>query len=211
MLITLEGIEGSGKSTQIKYLFEFLKDRGHLCTMTREPGGTPIGERIRAVLLNPESCEMAPEAELLLYVADRAQHIRTLIQPKLLSGEIVLCDRFFDATLVYQGFARGLDIGMIRKLHRLTCKDLMPDLTFLLDLGPEEGLKRAWTQIQNGSRSSAESRFEKEKMAFHEKVRAGYLELAGSEPARFQIIDAGQAPMAVRADIISKLPPILTA
>ena len=146
MLITLEGIEGSGKTTQIHYLYEYLKDRGRSCITTREPGGTPIGSKIRAVLLDPKSREMAPETELLLYIADRAQHIRSLVLPQIQAGNIVLCDRFFDATLVYQGFARGLDPQMIRQLHCLTCQDLTPDLTFLLDLDPDVGLKRAWTQ-----------------------------------------------------------------
>jgi dTMP kinase len=209
MLITLEGIEGSGKTTQITYLYDFLKDRGLACIMTREPGGTRIGQKIRAVLLDPESHGMAPETELLLYVADRAEHIRSLILPALGTGKIVLCDRFFDATLVYQGFARGLDRQMIRQLHRLTCQGIRPDLTFLLDLDPDVGLKRAWTQIRNGSRTDAESRFEKEKLAFHERVRAGYLDLAKTEPDRFRIIEAGQAPMGVRAQIIAQLSQIL--
>ncbi len=193
MFITLEGIEGSGKTTQIIRLVEFLEERGVECVMTRQPGGTLIGENIRAILLDPASTALEPMTELLLYLADRCQHIYELIRPCLDAGKAVVCDRYFDATVVYQGFARGLNIELIQKLHQILFDDLKPDMTLLLDLAPKVGLKRAWQQLNNGQRSGHESRFEAETLAFHEKVRAGYLELARLEPERFQIINAAQS------------------
>ena len=193
MFITLEGIEGSGKTTQIGRLVEFLESKGIGCVTTRQPGGTPIGENIRSILLDPANSALAPLAELLLYMADRAQHIHELIRPALDNGKTVVCDRYFDATLVYQGFARGLRIELIGQLHQLLFDDLKPDVTLLLDLPPQVGLERAWRQLNNGQRSGDESRFEAEALAFHEKVRAGYLELARLEPDRFRIIDAVQS------------------
>ena len=203
MFITLEGIEGSGKTTQISRLVELFEDRGIECITTRQPGGTLIGENIRSILLDPANSGLAPLAELLLYLADRAQHIHELIRPALKEGKTVVCDRYFDATLVYQGFARGLSIELIRQLHQLLFDDLKPDVTLLLDLSPQVGLKRAWQQLNSGERSGDESRFEGEAVAFHKKVRAGYLELARLEPERFRIIDAAQTQDEVFA-IISK-------
>jgi len=205
MFITLEGIEGSGKTTHVKYIIEFLQKQGYECVATREPGGTRIGKKIRAILLDPESSDMDPLVELLLYFADRAQHVRHFILPSLAAGKIVLCDRFYDATLVYQGFARGLDVGLIQKLHKLILKDLKPDMTILLDLPPEQGLSRAWKQINNGSRTGIESRFENEALAFHHKVRSGYLELSRQEPERFRVIDASRDEHRVREEIITVL------
>ena len=194
MFITLEGIEGSGKTTQIGRLVQFLENKGIGCVTTRQPGGTLIGKNIRSILLDPENSSLAPLAELLLYMADRAQHIHELIRPALNDGKTVVCDRYFDATLVYQGFARGLSIELIGQLHQILFDDLKPDVTLLLDLPPQVGLERAWQQLNNGQRSGDESRFEAEALAFHEKVRAGYLELARLEPDRFQIVDAAQSP-----------------
>ncbi len=205
MFITLEGIEGSGKTTQIKHIVAFLESRGHDCMVTREPGGTKIGEKIRSILLDPESNDMDPLAELLLYNADRVQHIKELVNPSLIAGKTVLCDRYYDATVAYQGFARGLDIGLINSLHKLTCKDLKPDMTILLDLPTKTGLSRAWRQIKNGARDGVETRFEKETLSFHEKVRAGYLELARLEPARFRVIDASLDENKVQKKIIETL------
>ncbi len=173
--------------------------------MTREPGGTRIGGKIRSILLDPESTAMNPSAELLLYTADRVQHIQEIILPVIQSGGIVVCDRYFDATLAYQGVARGLDMTLILDLHKLICRNLKPDLTFLLDLPPDMGLMRAWQQLESGSRTDTESRFEKETLAFHERVRAGYLEIAGKEPERFRIIDASQSRDRVQAQILRVL------
>ena len=201
MFISLEGIEGCGKTTQLEYLSSFLEDKGYPYVVTREPGGTAIGEKIRSILLDPESKDLVPAAELLLYMADRAQHIDLVIRPQLADGKIVLCDRYFDATVVYQGFARGLDTKFICSLHRLLFEDLKPDITLLLDLPPRIGLERAWKELDGGNRSDTESRFEEETISFHEKVRAGYLELARFEPDRFKIIDASQELNQVQSDI----------
>jgi dTMP kinase len=209
MFITLEGIEGSGKTTQMSRLVEFLEDKGIGCVTTRQPGGTLIGETIRSILLDPANRALEPLAELLLYMADRAQHIQEIIRPALEAGETVVCDRYFDATLVYQGFARGLSIEMIERLHRLLFDDLKPDMTLLLDLSPRVGLERAWKQLNNGQRSGDESRFEAETVAFHEKVRSGYLELARLEPDRFRIVDAGESPEQVSNTIRSIISSIL--
>ncbi len=206
MFITFEGIEGSGKTTQIRRIFEFLQNSGHDCVTTREPGGTKIGQQIRAILLDPESKVMDPLTELLLYTADRVQHVKELLKPALSVGKTVLCDRYFDATVVYQGYARGLDLELIHKLHQLLLKGLKPDVTILLDLSPEEGLSRAWEQIDNGSRVAKETRFEEEAVVFHQRVRAGYLELARKEVSRFRIIDASQKEHLVQEAIISALP-----
>ncbi len=205
MFITLEGIEGAGKTSQLNRIVSFLKDRGIGCTTTREPGGTQIGAQIRQVLLNPKNSDLNANAELLLYVADRVQHIKTVIEPELKAGRTVLCDRFFDATMVYQGYARGLDKALIGDLHRLVCDNLKPNLTLLFDLEPEVGLARAWKDIKNGGRTDQETRFEKEELAFHERVRQGYLDLARKEPERFRVIDAGQAPHRVTTQIESAL------
>jgi len=201
MFITLEGIEGSGKSTQILHIFNFINQLGRKCVMTREPGGTRIGGKIRSILLDPGSAAMNPAAELLLYTADRVQHIQEIILPAIEGGGIVICDRYFDATLAYQGVARGLDMTLILDLHQLVCRNLKPDLTFLLDLSPDTGLRRAWKQLKSGSRMDTESRFEKETLAFHERVRAGYLAIAEKEPGRFRIIDAAQSRDQVQAQI----------
>ena len=205
MFITFEGIEGSGKTTQIKRIGKLLasKSVGHV--ITREPGGTPIGKKIRSILLDSQSKEMDPTTELLLYTADRKQHISTIIAPHLMAGEVVLCDRYFDATLVYQGFARGLDMDMIKALHQLACNGLLPDLTFLFDLPAADGLSRAWREIKNGARNHKETRFEEETLLFHEKVRSGYLELAQKEPVRFHIIDATEKRDDITKQIISVL------
>jgi dTMP kinase len=201
MFITLEGIEGSGKTTQIARLVEFLEDRGFECVTTRQPGGTLIGEDIRSILLDPANSALEPTAELLLYMADRSQHIHDLIRPCLKAGKTVLCDRYYDATVAYQGFARGLSIELIRNLHHLLFDDLKPDVTLLLDLPPQLGLQRAWEQLNSGQRSGQESRFEAEKVTFHEKVRAGYLELARLEPDRIRVVDAAPPPDQVFAEI----------
>ncbi|UCF91892.1 MAG: dTMP kinase [Desulfobacterales bacterium] len=203
MFITLEGIEGSGKTTQIRYLVEYFQARGAQWVTTREPGGTPIGAKIRAILLDPESENLDPWAELLLYMADRVQHLDELVKPALAEGKAVLCDRYFDATLAYQGYARGLDIEIINRLHQLLLGGLKPDITFLLDLSPRQGLARAWRQLHNGTRTGAESRFEEETLAFHEKVRAGYLSLARLEPERIRVVDASQDEKKVRDEILT--------
>ncbi len=206
MFITFEGIEGAGKTTQIKRIYKFLQNSGYECVMTREPGGTNIGKKIRAILLDPESKAMDSITELLLYTADRVQHVKEILKPALSSGKLVLCDRYLDATVVYQGYGRGLELQVIDNLHELMIQGLKPDVTILLDLSPEKGLSRAWEQINKGTRVGKETRFEEEALAFHRRVRAGYLSLARKEPARFRIIDASQEEDHVQEAIIKVLP-----
>ena len=209
MFITLEGIEGSGKTTQIKNIIALIRARGFECFTTREPGGTRIGEQIRRILLDPANADLDPGAELMLYVADRIQHLRSVIYPQLRAGKAVLCDRFFDATLVYQGYARGYDLETIRSLHGLVCDDIQPDLTLLLDLSAQQGLERAWSRI--GDNRDQDTRFEQENLAFHQKVREGYLDLARQAPRRIRIIDASQTQDQVARDIEAVLEPWLSA
>jgi dTMP kinase len=194
MFITFEGIEGSGKSTQVGRLIPVLKARGYDCLSTREPGATRIGGKIRAILLDSDHDAITPTTELLLYQADRAQHISEVIRPALSTGKIVISDRFFDATIVYQGYARGFDLKQIRILQAIVVGDLTPDLTVVLDLPVEQGLRRAWKRIESRKESQREDRFEKESEAFHRKVRQGYLRLAEMEPERFRVIDASADP-----------------
>jgi dTMP kinase len=197
MFITLEGIEGSGKTTQLPRIRDFLVARGVDCVITREPGSTVAGRRIRSILLDPESRDLSPKAELLLYFADRADHIAHVIQPALAAGKTVVCDRYVDATIAYQGVARGLGAALVESLHRILLDDLKPDLTLLFDLSPEVSLRRAFGAMASGDRSADESRFETEARAFHDKVRAGYLELARREPGRYRVIDAAADPKQV--------------
>lgn len=205
MLITLEGIEGSGKTTQINFIAGYLRELGHDCVITKEPGGTKIGEKIRSILLDPENKGIHPMTELMLYAADRVQHIKEFINPMLDAKKIVICDRFHDSTTVYQGFTRGLDVSLICQLNTLILEGVSPDITFVLDLPAELGLERAWKQINNGARSDKETRFENEKLSFHKKVRNGYLEIAQREPQRFVIIDASVEAPIVRKSILEKL------
>jgi len=205
MFITLEGPEGSGKTTQIEPLVAYLHRRGFECLVTREPGGTSIGAKIRQILLHPDSRGMAPLTELFLYEADRAEHLHRRIRPALQQGKVVVCDRFYDATVAYQGYGRGLPLDFLHHLHRTLTGDLAPDLTLLLDLAPEEGLARTWNQLQNGGRDTAEARFEEETLAFHRRVRSGYLELARKQPQRFRVVDAARDAEQVTADIRTAL------
>jgi len=205
MFITLEGIEGSGKTTQVAHIVHFMEQNKIDCVVTREPGGTLIGEKIRTILLDPENRDLDSVSELLLYAADRAQHVKTKVLPLLLSGKTVICDRFFDATIAYQGFARGLDMELINRLNKIVLDDLRPDMTILFDLPASTGLERAWKQLNVGARVSNESRFEKETLEFHEKVRAGYLELAGRELDRFKIVDASMNEIQVKDKIFEIL------
>jgi len=190
LFITLEGMEGAGKTTQIDRLAALLEGRGLTCLVTREPGGTPIGQRVRQIVLDSRNDHLLPGAELLLYVADRIQHLDQVIRPALAAGRTVICDRFFDATVAYQGRARGLDLELIYRLHGVLCGGLKPDLTLLLDLPVTTGLARA----RRRGLDPRECRFENEALAFHQRVRQGYLDLASSEPQRFCTIDAGGDP-----------------
>ena len=201
MFITLEGIEGSGKTTQIAPIKKYLETAGYGVTVTREPGATAIGKRIRSILLDPESHGMAPLCELLLYGADRAQHLSQVVMPALEDGKVVVCDRFADATRVYQGWARGLDLSLIDAIHDMVVGSLIPDLTILFDLAPETGLSRTFKALENGQREDGESRFEQEALSFHTAVRQGYLALAQKEQQRFLVVDASRDPDAVFTQI----------
>ena len=198
--ITFEGIEGSGKSTQIVLLANYLKSLGVKIVLTREPGGTLIGDQIRKILLDPANKALDSPAELLLYAASRAQHLSEVILPALAAGTIVLCDRFSDATLAYQGYGRGLDRNMIRELDRIVTAGMRPDLTVLLDIDAAAGLARA--RGRNNSRGlEREARFENEEIAFHERVRRGYLTLAKQEPDRIRVVNASPAPDRIEMEI----------
>lgn len=186
--ITLEGIEGSGKTTQMLRLQEHLRSSVHQVVVTREPGGCRISDTIRAMLLDPANDSLAPQAELLLYSAARAQHVAEFILPALEQGKTVLCDRFADATTVYQGAGRGLDMEQLEIINRFASQGLTPDLTLLLDFPVEEGLQRARLRNQNVNLES-EGRFELESITFHRRIRQGYLDLAAREE-RFRVIDA---------------------
>jgi dTMP kinase len=203
LFITFEGIEGCGKTTQIGHLKSFLEGENRPVLLTREPGGTGIGEKIRLVLLSSESAGIEPMTELLLYTAARVQHWREAISPALAQGKIVLCDRFADATTVYQGYARGLDLGWIAELHARAVDNVKPNLTFLLDLPVEEGLERAWKRME--SHTLKEDRFEKETLEFHQRVREGYLILAGRESDRFIVLDGLKDERSLHQEIIAHL------
>lgn len=177
--ITLEGPEGAGKSTQARLLADALRSAGYEVVVTAEPGGDPVAQEIRTILLHSKSA-IVPEAELLLYLASRAQHVRHVVLPALESGAIVVSDRYADSSFAYQGYARGIDLDTLRKLNDFATGGLTPDLTILLDIPVEDGLERQ--QDRN--------RFEAESVEFHQKVRAGFLELAEREPERWAVIDA---------------------
>ncbi|HEX2932579.1 MAG TPA: dTMP kinase [Candidatus Binatia bacterium] len=187
--ITFEGGDGTGKTTQIRSLESHLKKIGRSCVVTREPGGTALGGLIRKVLLEVGDHEVAPETELLLYLADRAQHVNEVIMPAIQAGNIVLCDRFTDSTVAYQGYARGMDLRLLQQLNDFADRGFRPDLTYLLDCPVSVALSRT-ARRQSAIGQSREDRFEREKLEFHEKVRAGFLKLAEAEPERFRIIDA---------------------
>lgn len=189
-MITFEGIEGCGKSTQARLLAQRLERLGRPCLLTREPGGTRIGREIRKVLLNPGHGRMAPEVELALYFADRAQHLRELIRPALEEGKIVVCDRFTDSTLAYQGYGRGLARTLLRSLDRALTGEFRPRITVLLDFPPEDGLKRARLRDRVTRQSRREGRFEQERLEFHRRVRLGYLRMARQESRRFIVVSA---------------------
>ena len=194
MLITFEGPEGSGKTSQIRALAEYLRQAGYGVVTTREPGGTPIGDQVRSVLTRLDNTAMNPRTEILLFLASRAQLVEELIRPETRAGRIVLCDRFADSTLAYQGYGHGYDLELLRGLLNFATGGLWPDLTLLLDLDPALGLQR--------KRNSAEwNRLDAYTLAFHQRVRDGFLELARAQPERWVTVDAGQPRDQVQAEI----------
>ncbi len=189
-LITFEGIDGCGKTTQLRLLETYLAGRGIEFISTREPGGTELGEKIRSAVLHGDKGSVEPLAELLLYTADRAHHVRRVVIPALEAGKLVLSDRFYDATTVYQGFARGFDLGLVNQLNELSTAGLKPGLTLLFDLEVEIALDRTH-QRHDESNVAWRDRLDSEPMEFHRSVRQAYLDLAAREPQRFRIIPAG--------------------
>jgi len=181
LFITFEGPEGSGKSTHSRLLCEFLKKQGLKVLHTREPGGTVVSEKIRKVLLDPRNKGMDVVCELLLYMAARAQIVREKILPALRKGKIVICDRFMDATMAYQGYAGGLDVRLIKDIGRLTTNGIKPDITFILDIDAKKGLSRS---------TGNKDRMEKKSLSYHKKVRKGYLSIAKKEPRRVKVVSA---------------------
>jgi dTMP kinase len=195
LFITFEGGEGSGKTTQVRYLSDTLSAAGIPHITTREPGGTPLAEKLRGLVVESGATPWLPESEMLLFLAARLEHTHRVILPALEQGNIVLCDRFHDSSRAYQGIARGLGVALYDQLHRLMLGSLRPDLTFLLDIDAEVGLKRAAT------RRGKETRFEELGLDFHTRLRAGFLSLAANEPERIHVIDAAQNVDAVQAQI----------
>lgn len=202
MFITLEGPEGSGKTSHIPHLVAFLREQGHTVFPTREPGGTSIGEQIREVIHDLKNAEMHPRTETLLYQAARAQIVEQVLRPRLADGEIVLSDRYADSTIAYQGYGHGQPLEQIRQLVTYATGGLIPDLTILLDLDVEVGLKRK-------SKQEEWNRMDAYTVDFHRRVRAGYLEMVAAEPARWQVVDASQkwdeVQEALREVIVTKI------
>ncbi len=205
LFISFEGTEGCGKTTQIQLLAKFLESRGIACILTREPGGTAVGEAIREIFLRSSNTALIPLTELLLVTAARVQHIHEVIMPGLAAGRIVLCDRFFDATAAYQGYAAGVPLELIERSHELFCGNLAPDLTLLLDCPLELGIARSRARNKAAGQELSEGRFEDKEMAFHAKVRQGYFARADKAPERFHIIDAGETIESIHENIVSSV------
>jgi dTMP kinase len=185
LFITFEGPEGCGKTTQMRLLAAYLRRQGYDVLTTREPGGTPIGDRVRAILLDPVHTEMLPPTEFLLFSAQRAQHVGQVIRPHLASGGVVLSDRYADSSLAYQGYGHQLDLEVLWAVTRFATGGLLPDLTLYLDVPTEVGLRR-----KAGGRGDAWNRMEQKEIAYHERVRAGYLAMAAQDPDRWIVVDA---------------------
>ncbi len=207
VFLTFEGPEGSGKSTQLRMLGKRLRGLNRNVLETAEPGGTPIGTQIRRVLLDAKNQELCPTAELLLMFAARAQNVDQAILPALAEGRVVLCDRFTDSTLVYQGAARGLGAELVYEVDRIACRGLVPDLTILIDIDIEAGLARA--HRRNQRTQDIETRLDEQSLEFHRKVRAAYQQLAEDEPKRVKMIDGARAEADVAADVWVLVEPML--
>lgn len=203
--IVFEGIDGSGKTTQLNLLGEELTGRGCPVLLTREPGGTRVGESIREILLNPQYGELVPVAEALLYAAARAQHVAQVILPALREGKVVLCDRFIDSSLAYQGFGRGMELCLLEQINEAAVVGLVPDLVVVLDFSCDTGLDRL---SRSGRRAD---RIEREAREFHRKVRSGYLALADRAPHRYRVIDAHRPVRQVHREILRAVEEILDA
>lgn len=205
MFITLEGIEGSGKTTLINILANHLRDKEELPLVSRQPGGSVLGRKLRPILLSSATDNLVKEAELFLFLADRSQHVHELIRPALEEGQTVLCDRYTDSTLAYQGYGRGMNLDALESMCKLASLDLVPDLTLLLDLPVRMGLGRALQRNCQLGKDMNESRFDTEKLDFHERVRDGYLKLAEKYPERIKLINAANGLEQVVQDCIQEL------
>jgi dTMP kinase len=207
VFITFEGPEGSGKSTQLRMLSKKLRDLGRDPLETAEPGGTPIGMQIRRVLLDTQNRDLCPTAELLLMFASRAQNVDQCILPALSKGRVVLCDRFTDSSLVYQGVARGLGAELVYEVDRIACRGLVPNLTLMIDIDTETGLARA--NRRNQRAQDVETRMEEQAISFHRQVREAYRQLASDDPARVKFIDGARDEAAVAANVWTAVEPLL--
>ena len=203
MFITFEGIEGSGKSTQCKLLKEYLETKGRKVSVTREPGWGAMGKLIRHLILEEKDMEIHPLTELYLFCADRVQHVKDYIKPRLEAGEVVICDRYFDSTIVYQGYGRQLDLYTVKKLAEASTLNLVPDITFLLNLPVKEGLRRL------DLRDETTNRMDEEPMEFHELIRQGYISEANLNTSRIKIINASHEAEDVQNQIRSLLDSVL--
>jgi dTMP kinase len=201
--VSFEGIEGCGKTTQIALLSDVLSRQNIPHSVTREPGGTAVGEGIRKILLHSETIHLTAAAELLLFYASRSQNILEKIEPALARGEVVICDRFYHASMAYQGYGRGIPLEFIEKLTELVCGDRRPEVTILLDIEPDIGLARA--RARNSKRSEDEGRFEMEEIPFYTRIRNGYLDLAVREPGRIKVIPANRPIEEVHRDVLKVL------
>ena len=190
--LVFDGVNGAGKSTQVQNLLTFLQERGIPCASTREPGGTDFGQKVRALLMNEKQEPLAPLAETFLFAADRAQHVAKKIKPAVEKGEVIISDRYYYSTLAFQGFGRGLDVETLRKVNEIAIAGTRPDLVFLFDLDPAEGLRRA-----SDRNSEEHDSFEQEAIDFHTRLRDGFLKLSDSLPEPFAVIDASKQPEAV--------------
>jgi dTMP kinase len=207
IFLSFEGIEGSGKSTQVALLADAMRAQGHEVVVTREPGGTPRGQVLRQMLLDPTEPPLAPRAELLMMLADRAQHVQEIIAPGLSANKVVITDRFVDSTTAYQGHGRGFDQALLQQLNVLACDGYLPVMTFLMDLSVAEGLQRA---LHRRGEAATADHFEAESVAFHERVREGFLAIARAEPHRVRVLDATRPKEEVHQDILSALRPVIS-
>ena len=194
LFITVEGTDGSGKTTQIRLMEEYLREKGYDIVFTREPGGTRIGEKIRSLILDPKNTEMGFIAEMLLYASSRAQHVAELVKPAVLLGKVVICDRFVDSSYVYQGFGRGIELKTVEFVNNVALDGMIPDITFFFDISPEIALKR---RID----STGADRIENEKMEFHMKVYEGYKKLVSIYPERIKSIDSNRDVESIFEDV----------
>jgi len=203
LFITFEGPDGSGKSTQIRLLYECLEEQGHSVLLSREPGGTPIGEQIRKVLHDVRNTAMLPNTEILLYSASRAQHVGQVIGPAVERGELVLCDRYAESTMAYQGWGHGLDLELLRTITVFATGGLRPDLIIYLDIDVEKGLRRKLNAFESGT--AEWNRMDRKAQTFHERVRQGYLSMASQEPERWLVLDGTRAIEEIHQEISDRV------